>query len=89
MKSLFEQADRESILRRRGFAVDSARNGIEALSRLRQCVYAVMLLDLMMPMKSGYDVLDELRTVDPGSRPIVFVLSAGMHSRDLDPELVA
>ncbi|MEA2164572.1 MAG: hypothetical protein QOK37_2699 [Thermoanaerobaculia bacterium] len=78
-----------TILSRRGFAVDTARNGIEALERLRSCVYSAMLLDLMMPVKSGYDVLDEMREMDADARPIVFVLTAGSHTRDLDPDLVA
>ena len=78
-----------TILSRRGFLVDTARDGNEALSRLRSCNYSAMLLDLMMPVKSGYDVLDELKTIEQGSRPIVFVLTAGTHTRDLDPDLVA
>jgi DNA-binding response OmpR family regulator len=78
-----------TILSRRGFAVDTARNGIEALARLRNCTYAAMLLDLMMPVKSGYDVLDELKQTEAARRPIVFVLTAGSSTRDLDPEIVA
>ncbi|MEA2236247.1 MAG: hypothetical protein QOC81_971 [Thermoanaerobaculia bacterium] len=78
-----------TILHRRGFLVDSARNGIEALARLRSCIYSAMLLDLMMPMKSGYDVLEELKAMDAASRPVVFVLTAGAPTRDLDPEIVA
>jgi len=78
-----------TILSRRGFTVDTARNGIEALARLRSCNYAAMLLDLMMPMKSGYDVLDELKKSEAAQRPIVFVLTAGGAIRDLDPEVVA
>ncbi|MDP9359940.1 MAG: response regulator [Acidobacteriota bacterium] len=78
-----------TILRHRGFAVDGASNGIEALVRLRRCVYAAMLLDLMMPLKSGYEVLDELKELPADARPIVFVLTAGNEPRDLDPALVA
>ena len=78
-----------TILSRRGFIVDTARNGIEALARLRSCLYTAMLLDLMMPLKSGYDVLDELKAMGAASRPIVFVLTAGAPTRDLDPEIVA
>jgi DNA-binding response OmpR family regulator len=78
-----------TILRRRGFAVDAARNGIEALARLRNCVYSVMLLDLMMPVKSGWDVLDELKKLPADARPVVIVLTAGNEPRDLDPNLVA
>jgi DNA-binding response OmpR family regulator len=78
-----------TILRRRRFAVDCARNGMEALARLRTCVYSVMLLDLMMPMKSGWDVLDELKKLPAGARPMVIVLTAGNEPRDLDPSIVA
>jgi DNA-binding response OmpR family regulator len=78
-----------TILRRKRFAVDGARNGIEALTRLRSCVYSVMLLDLMMPMKSGWDVLDELKKLPAHTRPIVIVLTAGNEPRDLDPSIVA
>ena len=78
-----------TILSRRGFAVDTARNGIEALACLRTCAYAAMLLDLMMPVKSGYDVLTELKNTEAARRPIVFVLTAGASVRDLDPEVVA
>jgi DNA-binding response OmpR family regulator len=78
-----------TILRRQGFAVDGARNGLEALARLRMCVYSVMLLDLMMPMKSGWDVLDELKKLPAEARPMVFVLTAGNEPSDLDPAIVA
>ena len=77
-----------TVLRRRGFAVDCARNGLEALARLQRCLYSVMLLDLMMPLKSGWDVMNELKTMPAEVRPIVIVLTAG---RDpvLDPSIVA
>lgn len=77
-----------TILRRRRFAVDGARNGLEALARLRTCVYSVMLLDLMMPMKSGWDVLEELKKLPADARPMVLVLTAGNEPRDLDPAIV-
>lgn len=75
------------ILRRRGFTVDTARNGVEALSRLQTCSYSVMLLDLMMPRMNGWDVLAELKGL-PGC-PLVIALTAGHEPRDLDPAIVA
>src|SRR3954469_5448655 len=78
-----------TILRRRGFAVDVTRNGVEAMSRLRNCRYALMLLDLMMPMKSGWEVMDELKKLSPAVRPVVIVLTAGTDPRDVHPPLVA
>jgi CheY-like chemotaxis protein len=77
-----------TILRRRGFTVDATTNGVEAMARLRICRYAVMLLDLMMPMKSGWEVMAELKKLPADVRPVVIVLTAGSDPRDLDPALV-
>jgi len=78
-----------TILRRRGFPVDSARNGAEALERCNRCRYAVILLDLMMPQLSGYEVLDELQLRSREERPLVLVLTAGSEPRNLNADLVA
>ena len=77
-----------TILRRRGMVVDTAKNGGEALQKLEQCTYAVMLLDLMMPLMSGWDVLEKLGTFEPARRPLVIVLTAGPDSRGFNPDLV-
>jgi len=47
-----------------------------------------MLLDLMMPVVSGWEVLQKLATFDPARRPLVIVLTAGSESRDFSPDLV-
>src|SRR5580765_2632661 len=59
-----------------GFAVSSARDGVEALDVARATHPDLMLLDLMLPRLSGERVCQELRA-DPRTRamPIV-VLSA-------------
>jgi len=48
------------ILIRRGYAVDCACDGAEALKRLAAASYDVVLLDLAMPKVSGVDVLRRL-----------------------------
>ena len=78
-----------TVLRRRGLKVDTARNGIEATERCARCRYAVMLLDLMMPHMSGYDVLERLENLPPEQRPFVIVLTAGHEPRQLNPNIVA
>jgi DNA-binding response OmpR family regulator len=78
-----------TILRRRGLAADAAADGAEALERLARCDYSVMLLDLMMPRRSGWDVLGEIAGWPLESRPIIIVLTAGSEPRALDPTLVA
>jgi DNA-binding response OmpR family regulator len=44
-----------------GFEVEIAYDGAEALDRLRQGRFDLAVLDLMLPKKSGLDVLQELR----------------------------
>ena len=78
-----------TILRRRGLVADAATNGGEALACLAGTPYSMMLLDLMMPGESGYDVLAEVARWPRERRPIIIVLTAGPEPRSLDPTLVA
>jgi CheY-like chemotaxis protein len=78
-----------TVLRRRGFRVDTARNGEEAIKRCERCRYSVILLDLMMPRMSGYDFLEAIQSWPDGKRPLVIVLTAGAEPRHLDPHVVA
>jgi DNA-binding response OmpR family regulator len=77
-----------TVLRRRGLAVDAARNGVEALARIRLCRYSVVVLDLMMPLMSGFDVLDHIGTLATDRRPYVLVLTAGLEPRNFDSSFV-
>ena len=77
-----------TVLGRRGLAVDGARNGAEALERVRRCHYAVMLLDLMMPILNGWQVLEQIAQRAADARPVIIVLTAG-DVLDLPADLVA
>jgi CheY-like chemotaxis protein len=77
-----------TVLRRRGYAVDAARNGVEAMDMIGGRRYALVVLDLMMPRMSGYDVMEALLRMSVMTRPRVLVLSAGFQGRPLDTELV-
>ena len=78
-----------TILQRRGLVADAATGGGEALERLAHARYSVMLLDLMMPRESGWDVLNEIARWPLERRPIIIVLTAGPEPHALDPKLVA
>lgn len=56
-------------LKNSGFAVDFAYNGAEALVKAGQKHYDLILLDIMMPEKTGIEVLDELRGPDGTGYP--------------------
>jgi two-component system nitrate/nitrite response regulator NarP len=52
--------------------VAEASNGAEALARSREAKPDVVLLDMNMPVRSGLDVLPEIRTELPGAVIAVF-----------------
>ena len=80
-----------TIVRRERFEVDAAANGGEAIARLQQHEYAVILLDLMMPRKNGFDVIEYLREHPPATKPVVLVITAyaDQKFREVDPSIVA
>jgi CheY-like chemotaxis protein len=62
-----------------GYAVEAASNGQEALERLRRAPKPeVVLLDLMMPVMSGWELMEHVRA-DPelSGLPVVVVSGAG------------
>jgi CheY-like chemotaxis protein len=77
-----------TVLRRRGFRVDTARNGAEAVEKLADCSYGLLVLDLMMPIMNGWDVLEHLRTSTLARRPLVLVLTAGIEPRKFESDMV-
>ena len=51
----------EFLLQRSGYEVHVARNGDEALARVEECNPDLVLLDVMMPLRSGYEVCQRIR----------------------------
>ncbi len=58
------------------FTVDLAANAKEGLRKMETGSYDLVLLDLMMPDKSGMEVLDEIRPRDPET-PIFMITAYG------------
>ena len=56
----------------RGYHVDAVANGDDALAMVRLNPYDLILLDEQMPGRSGMEVFDELRRIDP-LVPVVMV----------------
>jgi len=44
-----------------GYIVDRAVNGQEAIDKVKNNGYTLMLLDLIMPKKNGFEVLEEMK----------------------------
>jgi CheY-like chemotaxis protein len=53
------------VLEQRGYEVDTLPNGDDAISQLRRRNYDLVLLDQEMPGRTGTQVLQEIRGVDP------------------------
>ncbi len=53
------------VLRRRGLDPQTAHDGPDALDRLRESEFDVIVLDLRMPGMDGIATLDEIRRRDP------------------------
>jgi two-component system sensor histidine kinase ChiS len=62
------------LLRRKGYIVDIAESGIEALEALEKEPFDLILLDHMMPGMSGIEVLGKVRKkFNPTLLPIIMV----------------
>ena len=65
------------VLSEEGYTVETAENGREALQLLRRFRPCVILLDLMMPVMDGWELLGELRSDgDWATLPVVVVSAA-------------
>jgi CheY-like chemotaxis protein len=60
----------------RTFEVDSARDGAEAIEKIQENDYAVIILDLMMPRIDGLGVVNYLREHAPEKLKRVIVVTA-------------
>lgn len=63
--------------------VDTASNGKQALERLRQGKYDLMLLDYMMPVMNGRDTLAAIRT-SPALGGVKIVIMSAFSCAQLD-----
>ena len=62
------------VARRRGFAVDLASDGREALDLISHRTYDVAVIDLMMPRLNGYDLVAYMKNLP--DRPFVVIVTA-------------
>ncbi len=72
-----------NLLSRKGFDVDCAQNGRVAYDHLNRHNYSVILLDLMMPDVSGFELLDRLQRDSPSLLPRVIVMT-GASKRSIE-----
>lgn len=74
-------------LQKRGFETKTARNGEEAIKALKEFTPDLILLDLVMPVKDGFAVLEELKASEKyQSIPVLVATNLGQ-KEDLDKGL--
>lgn len=59
-------------LKVKGYSVDACFNGEEALGYIEMANYDAMVMDIMMPVKNGYEVLKEIRQKG-NTTPVLFL----------------
>lgn len=72
----------EFLMKREGYEVVVARDGHEALQAIERERPALVLLDVMMPVKTGFDVCHEVRASESLRETLILMLTA--KGRDTD-----
>lgn len=79
-----------TIVKREGLVVDCVADGAEAIEKLKEHEYAVVLVDLMMPRIDGFGVIEYLKNHPTAYKPVVLVISAYADQafKKVDPNIV-
>src|ERR1700759_1752106 len=64
------------VLEREGFSVECVRSGAAAIQLLKVVAYDLLILDLVLPMVSGEEVMNFPEATKPGSLRRVIVMTA-------------
>ncbi|OGC03893.1 hypothetical protein A2276_07685 [candidate division WOR-1 bacterium RIFOXYA12_FULL_43_27] len=59
-----------------GYETDFAADGEEALEKINENVYGLILLDILIPKIDGYEVLKKIREKHP-DLPVIFISGKG------------
>lgn len=72
------------IVRKEGFRTEKASDGEEALEKARMMPPSLMILDLMLPRLSGFELLRELQNENTSDVPVVLISGRHMDQSTLD-----
>jgi DNA-binding NtrC family response regulator len=64
------------VVERQDLEVDTARDGVEAIERIDEDGYHVIVLDMMMPRVDGYGVLQHMQAHHPEKLACTIIASA-------------
>lgn len=90
MKSILVVDDQKTLaelwrikLGQMGFAVEVGSDGVQALDLMKKQKFDVILLDLFMPKKSGFEVLAEKAETLNGDTP-TYVITSSIKREDIE-----
>lgn len=70
-----------SMLKEAGFKVETAENGKIGLEKIEQFGPDLILLDILMPVMNGYDVLKQMKPNEKGEHiPVIVLTSLGQET---------
>ncbi|HEY6970580.1 MAG TPA: response regulator [Candidatus Angelobacter sp.] len=78
-----------TVLEKQGYTILEARDGEEALQQLKQSTPDLVLLDIQIPIRDGYDVLKAIRGDERLSNLPVVALTASAMRGDREKALAA
>lgn len=70
-------------LEKEGFRVVTASDGVEGLQKVHQTNPDLVILDVIMPRKDGFEVLRDIKTDDGYSHIPVIMLTVKTHNADI------
>lgn len=68
-------------LKKEGFDLDTVKSGNDAMKALRAKLPDLVLLDIILPGKSGFEVLEDIKSEPPVARvPVMIISNLGQDS---------
>ncbi len=74
----------EEILKQAGYRIETAQNGEEAISRIHETAFDLVLTDLKMDGADGIEVLKAAKSADPETSVVIFT-----GKKELEPAIEA
>jgi DNA-binding response OmpR family regulator len=73
----------EYLMQREGFDVSVARDGLQAITAIERDPPDLVLLDVMMPGKTGFEVCQHVRSLDALRKVVIIMLTAKGRETDV------
>ena len=72
----------ESSLKKYGYEIDVANNGVEGVEKCRKNRYDAVLMDIMMPVMDGFEATTEIRRLPSGKKLPIIAVTANVLNAD-------